>query len=121
MSSAKFDKWEEKLKMLNQSVIVGRVANFQRNSITLAVPRSYKNKEGMYETDFITCKLCGSMLENAKEYLKNGDLIGIKGRLEQQTTDSRLLVVAEKLTFLSSKRENEETKEEQNESEENEE
>lgn len=93
--------------MLNQSVLVGRVSNFQRNSLMLAVPRAYKNKEGQYETDFITCKLSGNILQNAKEYIQQGDLVGIKGRIEQQTTDSRLLVVADKITFLSSKKEKE--------------
>ena len=105
--------------MLNQSILVGRVSDFKRNSMTLAVPRPYKNEDGIYESDFITCKLSGNILNNAKEYIQQGDMVGIKGRIEQQTTDSRLLVVAEKLTFLSSKRENEETKEEQNESEDN--
>lgn len=100
--------------MLNQSVLVGRVSNFQRNSLMLAVPRAYKNKEGQYETDFITCKLSGNILQNAKEYIQQGDLVGIKGRIEQQTTDSRLLVVADKITFLSSKKEKEEKESEGN-------
>ena len=88
--------------MLNQSVLVGRVCDFKRNSINLNVPRPYKNKEGIYEDDIITCKLPTNLLTNAKEYLKVGDLVGIKGRLEKQSTDSRLLVLVEKLTFLSS-------------------
>ena len=53
--------------MLNQVVMVGRLTsdpeiNEVENSrkvttIILAVPRSYKNAEGVYETDFIKCTL----------------------------------------------------------------
>ena len=54
--------------MLNQSVVVGRLVRDPElyetengnkvTSITLAVPRSYKNTEGEYDTDFIQCTLC---------------------------------------------------------------
>ena len=49
--------------MLNQTVIVGRLVKEPElrqtengtkvTNITLAVPRSYKNVDGEYETDFI--------------------------------------------------------------------
>ena len=99
--------------MLNQVVIVGRlVSDPQINeteneikvaTITLAVPRSYKNVDGEYETDFITCTLWNGIAGTTAEYCKKGDLIGIKGRL--QSNDNKLEVVAEKVTFLSSKKE----------------
>lgn len=48
--------------MLNQTVLVGRLVKNPElretengnkvTNITLAVPRSYKNTEGVYETDF---------------------------------------------------------------------
>lgn len=97
--------------MLNQTVLVGRLVEspaIEKNKetrgtkIKLAIPRSYKNTEGEYDTDFITCLVWGGIAENVTEYCKKGDLIGVKGRLEQQ--DSNVVVVAEKITFLSSKK-----------------
>ncbi len=99
--------------MLNQVVIVGRLVekpiveeneNGRKVSeITLAVPRSYKNAEGIYDTDFIKCTLWNSVAENTVEYCGRGDLIGVKGKLEC-LCGSELQVVAEKVTFLSSKK-----------------
>lgn len=74
--------------------------------INLAINRSYKNSEGVYETDFIPVRLEGSIATNTAEYCKQGDLVGVKGRL-QQTMDGRLQVCAEKITFLASKKLNE--------------
>ena len=100
--------------MLNQIVVVGRlVSDLEINetengrkvtNITLAVPRSYKNSDGIYDTDFIPCTIWNEMAENAAEFCKKGDIIGIKGRL-QRLEGNELQVVAEKVTFLSSKKE----------------
>lgn len=103
--------------MLNQVIIVGRLVarpiveeneNGRKVSeITLAVPRSFKNSEGIYDTDFIKCTLWSGIAENAAEYCNKGDIIGVKGRL-QCLGGNELQVVAEKITFLS----NNKTKEE---------
>ena len=110
--------------MLNQTILVGRVVrdievkeleNGKKvSNITIAVPRSYKNEEGVYDTDFIDCVLWEGIAENAAEYLRKGDLVGIKGRLqttnyETETGEKRKAteVIAEKLTFLSSRKQNE--------------
>ncbi len=69
--------------------------------VTLSVPRSFRNENGEYDNDVIPCKLRNSIAENTVEYCKQGDLIGVKGRLEM--TDSGLQVIADKVTFLSSK------------------
>ena len=99
--------------MLNQVVMVGRLVakpiveeneNGRKVSeITLAVPRSYKNAEGIYETDFIKCTLWNGIAENTVEYCDKGDLVGVKGKLEC-LCGSELQVVAEKVTFLPSKK-----------------
>lgn len=106
--------------MLNQIVLVGRLVqdleikeleNGQRVSyITLAVPRSYKNADGIYETDFIPCMVWNNIADNVKEYCKKGDLLGIKGRIQtrQEENKSIIEIVAEKVTFLSSRKETEE-------------
>ena len=103
--------------MLNQVVIVGRLVakpiveeneNGRKVSeITLAVPRSYKNAEGIYETDFIKCTLWNGIAENTVEYCNKGDIIGVKGRLEC-LGGSELQVIAEKVTFLSNNKNKEE-------------
>ena len=99
--------------MRNQVVLVGRLVGnpiLEENQngkkvciITLAVPRDFKNDEGIYETDFIKCTLCNVIAENTAEYCKKGDLVGVKGRLEC-LGGSELQVVAEKVSFLSSGR-----------------
>lgn len=107
--------------MLNQTVIVGRLVRepelFETDSgskvtnITLAVPRSYKNSKGEYDTDFINCVLWKGIAENATEYCSKGDLIGVKGRIQTRTIDIDVdkkkyitEVVAEKVTYLSNKK-----------------
>ena len=105
--------------MLNQIVLVGRLTkdpeiithdnNIKRTAVDLAVPRSYKNVDGVYETDYIKCVLWNGIAKNTCEYCKKGDLIGVKGRLQTDSYEKdgnkmkSLSVVAEKITFLSSK------------------
>ena len=105
--------------MSNLVVIVGRLVKnpiLEENqngkkvcNITLAVPRDFKNDEGIYETDFIKCTLCNVIAENTAEYCKKGDLVGVKGRLETSVYEKEngekyriTSVVAEKVSFLSS-------------------
>lgn len=95
--------------MLNQVIICGRLTEkpkFENDKkdckIALAVPRSFKNANGEYETDFINCQLYGNIAQNTVDYINKGDLIGVKGRL--QVVENNLLVIAEKITFLSSKK-----------------
>lgn len=106
--------------MLNQTVIVGRLVknpelNVTENgnkitNITLAVPRNYKNTDGEYDTDFINCILWKGVAENAVEYCHKGDLLGVKGRLQTRMIESEetkkqvMELVAEKVTYLSSKK-----------------
>lgn len=106
--------------MLNQIVLVGRLTKDPEiretdtgkkvSRITLAVPRSYKNSSGEYESDFINCTLWTGIAENTAEYCHKGDLLGIKGRIETRTyekDDEKKYVsevVAEKVTFLTSKK-----------------
>ena len=50
-------------------------------NVTLAVKRNYKNSNGEYETDFITCKAFSQKAELISKYCKKGDTIGIKGMI----------------------------------------
>ena len=104
--------------MLNQTVIVGRIVgepkiieeNGKKSSnLVLAVPRSYKNENGEYDTDFLDCTIWNGIAESVKDYCMKGDLVGVKGRLESITIEKdgniekKINIVAEKITFLSSK------------------
>lgn len=96
--------------MLNQIILIGRLThdleiNELENGvktcvITLDVPRSIKNENGEYETNFIPITLSGTIAENTVEYCKKGDVMGIKGRV--QSNDDQIEIIAEKVTFLSS-------------------
>ena len=104
--------------MLNQLVLVGRIVrkpelreaeNTKKYSfITLAVPRSFKNVNGEYVTDFIDCILWDSVAASTVKYCDKGDIVGVKGRIQSrqiEKDDSKkylLEIIAEKVTFLSS-------------------
>lgn len=106
--------------MLNQIMLVGRLVQdpqikelenkIKTSCITLAVSRCYKNSDGIYETDFIPCILYKDIAEKTVEYCKKGDIIGVKGRIQtRQEEDKNIIeIVAEKVTFLSSRKESEE-------------
>lgn len=88
--------------MLNQVVIVGRIYSMENGTVIIAVPRSYKNEQGEYDTDYIDVTLTGSIEQNVSAYCEKGDLVGIKGRLQGGLNTMSL--VAEKVTFLSNKK-----------------
>ena len=98
--------------MLNQIVLVGRLTEdlevkelkegMKVANITLAVGRSWKNAEGEYETDFVPIRLFNIVAENTSEYCHKGDILGIKGRI--QVEENEIQIIAEKVTFLSSKK-----------------
>lgn len=106
---------------MNQSVVVGRLVRDPElkttdngnsvTSVTLAVPRNYKNIDGEYESDFISCVLWKGIAENTVAYCKKGDLIAVKGRIQSRIYEDNdeqkkyvMEVIAEKVSFLSSKK-----------------
>ena len=95
--------------MLNQTIIVGRIKEFynlgDKTMVTVIVPRSFKNENGEYESDFIDAVLCGQVAENTTKLCEIDDIIGIKGRLTKTNYENTMSFVAEKVTFLSNKKE----------------
>lgn len=107
--------------MLNNAVLVGRLTRDIElrktttgkvtTTINIAVTRPYKNAEGVYETDFINCEIWGNVAQNCADYLKKGDLIGIKGTIRTESYEVngekkyRTYILGEKVTFLNSKKE----------------
>ena len=110
--------------MLNQVVLVGRIVydlELKKNdsgkkylSLVLAIPRSFKNIEVTYDTDFILCIVWDNVASNTSEYCKKGDIVGLKGRLQSRIVEKNekreniMEVIGEKVTFLTSSKEKEE-------------
>lgn len=105
--------------MFNMMSVVGRLCsdptlkeledNKKVCNITLAVPRPFKNANGEYETDFFPISIWNGIAENTAEYCKQGDLLGIKGRL--QCKDNKISIIAEKVSFIASKSKNDDKEE----------
>jgi len=107
---------------LNVVTLVGRVGGdpeikyFESGSVkcrmTLAVRRPTKNSE---EPDWFTLEIWGKTAETAKNYVRKGSLIGIKGSLKFDTWDDRNtgtprsapVIHVDKMDLLGSKRDNE--------------
>ena len=79
-------------------------------NVALAVNRSFKNPDGIYETDYFDCVLWEGLAKNASEYCKKGDTVGVRGRLQTDVYEidgikrKAVQIIVEKLTFLSSKK-----------------
>ena len=103
--------------MLNQIILVGRLvktpevieteSSKKMSSITLAIPRTFKNADGEYDTDFVDVLLKGIVAKTTTEYCRKGDVIGVKGKVENEIINDvrKMIIVAEKIAFLSSKKE----------------
>lgn len=95
--------------MLNQFIIVGRIVKDlekESNVITIAIPRHYKNEDKGYDTDFVDVAIDGTLAKTTIEYCKKGDIIGVKGNIKSEISNDirKMLLVAERVTFLSSKK-----------------
>ena len=106
--------------MVNSVMLVGRLAQDidvkklesgkEVTRVSLAVNRSFKNPDGVYDTDFFDCILWEGLAKNAYEYCKKGDTVGVRGRLQTSTYEKDgakhkvVDIIVEKLTFLSSKK-----------------
>ena len=101
---------------MNTIMLVGRLVSdpeiketengVKASYITLAVSRNFKNEEGIYETDFIPVALFNILAINTVELCPKGDLISVKGRIQstQMASGYSIEIIAEKLTFLTSRK-----------------
>lgn len=95
---------------MNYICLVGRIVNtpsLEKDEkgnyfcdITLAVARYYKNYEGVYDTDFIKCRLYESVAEKTCEYCCKGDLVSVKGSLSSLPGDC-IYVIANNVSYLA--------------------
>ncbi len=104
--------------MLNQVVLVGRLTRdvvvnksdkgIKVATVSLAIPRSFKNADGIYDTDFVDCVAFDNVAANTSEYCSKGDIVGVKGRIQSRVIENdgkkeyATDIVCEKITFLSS-------------------
>lgn len=111
--------------MINILTVVGRLVSdpkiietkyMKKAVVTISVPRNFKNLNGIYEADVIDCVIWAGATQQVCELCKKGDLIGVKGRIQssvtiddgttyQETRKRELIIVAEKVTFLASRKE----------------
>lgn len=105
--------------MVNTVTLVGRLTtdpsiidgenDNKRTVINLAVPRSFKNQDGIYECDFIRCVLWNGIATKATTYCRSGDLIAIRGRIQSRSyekdNETKFIteVIAEFLSFIQTK------------------
>lgn len=105
---------------MNQLFLVGRLtkepeieyAGEQKKcTITVACKRPFKNSEGVYETDFISCNVWNVIAERVCEYCKKGDLISVKARLQNNNytdKDNNKVysydVVADQVSFMQAEK-----------------
>ena len=107
---------------MNKSFLVGRLCNdleliYTTSNIAvckfnLAVNRNFTNAQGEREADFINIVVFRKQAENVKKYCSKGSLVGIDGRIQTRNYDNQegkkvfvTEVVAENVTFLSTKKE----------------
>lgn len=104
---------------MNHVILIGRLTETpeivnsdgdnMRAAITIAVKRTYKNQDGIYETDFIRCILWNGIAKRASEVYKKGDIICLHGRLQIRTYENEKKekkyfteVIAEQVSLVSS-------------------
>ena len=106
--------------MINKTLLIGRltrepeVKKFQGDtavaSFTLAVDRSFKNKDGEKEADFIPVVAWRKTAELLEKYTHKGDMLAVVGRLQTRSYEAQdgskryvTEVVADEVQFLSTK------------------
>ena len=84
--------------MINRVVLVGRLTrdpeirktiNSAVASFTIAVDNRLKGPNGEKTTSFIPCVAWNQQAENTVKFVRKGSLVGVEGRLNQRTYDSK--------------------------------
>lgn len=104
---------------MNKIIIIGRITkdievkttqkDIKSCQFTVAVNRNFKNKDGNYDADFISCKAFRNTADFIGKYIKKGNLVCVEGSLQTgsyekdgktiYTTD----VMVENITLLEKK------------------
>lgn len=109
--------------MINRTVLVGRLTRDSDLRYTssgvavatfnLAVDRSFTNKNGEREADFIRCLIWRKSAENFANFTHKGSLVGIDGRIQTRNYENQqgqkvyvTEVIAENFALLEPKQNN---------------
>ena len=101
-------------RLVNEPELVKTETGKKVLTIRLAVQRNFKNPDGIYEADFIRCKLWDGIAERTCEYCHKGDLIAVRGQLrtesyEDDKKEKKYIteVIVDRLNFLVTNKEKE--------------
>ena len=106
--------------MINRVVLVGRLtrdpelrkttSGMSVASFTVAVDNRTKGPNGEKTTSFIPCTVWNQQAENTSKFVHKGSLVGVEGRLNQRSYDSKdgrkvtvIEVICDSVQFLESK------------------
>jgi len=109
--------------MINRVVLVGRLTRdpeLRRTtngtavaSFTIAVDNRTKDAQGNRTTSFIPCTVWNQAAENTVKFMHKGSLVGVEGRLNQRSYDSKdgrkvsvVEVICDSVQFLERKDDN---------------
>ena len=113
---------------MNRVLLIGRLtakpelrytaSNLPFTRFSVAVNRTFSNRDGERETDFINIVVWRKQAENVCNYLDKGSLVSIEGRIQTDNYTNKdgekkyiTVVVCERIEFLGGNKK-EETKEE---------
>ena len=116
--------------MINRVILVGRLtkdpeyrqtqSEVSTATFTLAVNRTFKNKNGEREADFINVVVFRQQAENVSKYLSKGSLAGVDGRIQSRNYENKegqrvfvTEVVADSVQFMDSKGSNQQSNQSQ--------
>lgn len=109
---------------MNKVVLVGRLtrdpevrstsSGLSTARFTVAVNRNFKNKDGNYDADFISCVAFRNTADFVAKFFKKGSMIGLEGRIQTGSYDAQdgtkrytTDVAVDNVEFVGSKNDNE--------------
>lgn len=105
---------------MNKALLIGRLtkdpelrytsSNVPVATFTLAINRTFTNQNGEKETDFINIVAWRKQAETIKNYISQGSLVAVEGRIQSRSYDAQdgskryiTEVVADNVQFLETK------------------
>ena len=84
---------------MNKVVLVGRLtrdpevrstsSGSNTARFTVAVNRNFKNKDGQYDADFVSCVAFRNTADFVSRFFKKGSMIGLEGRIQTGSYDAQ--------------------------------
>ena len=97
--------------MTKDPELIATASGVNKCSFSIAVNRNFKNSQGEYEADFISCVAWKGQAEFISKYFGKGNLIGVLGRLQTRIWDGadgnkqfRTEVIVSEVTFIEKKK-----------------